>query len=353
MGTERLKPPGKRRFKPVVRRPSNARARLATALVALCAAVGVLQFYRPHAALGRTPFGTRPAGEYRIGSASVNAFGRSGEVKLLFSMPHQSVEFPLAVGGDPAALSYEWTSLRGTETGFVTQPLAGAEVVTPQDPGFYFLTLVRGADRQIIREPVVAVMRPFQEKLGTMLNGYRIGTYLSERLRGRDETPDGFLEVFPQHLDLAVSKHLRLRHFVTHDDQAEVWPKYIALNPRLLDKLELVFAQLERQDGEVAVDGALELDVHSGFRTPGHNRRVSGAARDSRHQYGDAADVVVDANRNGRFDRTDYRLVVAAVEAVERRYPDLSGGLGIYTSRQYSKPYVHIDARGRRSRWRG
>lgn len=329
-------------------------ARLATAGVALCAAIGVLQFSIPGSALGRTPFGSRPDSHFSIGSASFNAFGRSGEVKLLFSHPGQRIEFPLAVGGDPATLSYEWTSLRGTETRFQPQPLEGAEVGAPADPGFYFLTLVRGEERQIIREPVVAVMRPFDEKRGTMLNGYRIGTYLAERLRGRDETPDGFLEVFPQHLDLAVSKHLRLRHFVTHDDQAEVWPKYIALNPRLLDKLELVFAELENQKADVATTGtALELEVHSGFRTPGHNRRISGAATDSRHQYGDAADVVVDANRNGRFDRTDYRLVVAAVEAIERSHPDLAGGLGIYTSRRYAKPYVHIDARGRRSRWRG
>jgi hypothetical protein len=347
-----MKPAPRKRFKPVVRRASNSRARLATAAVALSAAIGVLQFYNPNSALGRSPFGARiDPRPHAIGSASVNAFGRSGEVKLLFSMPNQRLEFPLAVGGDPGTLVYEWTSLRGTPTGFVAQPLDGAEVAAPKDPGFYFLTLVRGEDRQIIREPVVAVMRPFQEKLGTMLNGYRIGTYLAERLRGKDETPDGFLEVFPQHLDLAVSKHLRLRHFVTHDDQAEVWPKYIALNPRLLDKLELVFAELESQ--RAVGQGELELEVHSGFRTPGHNRRISGAAKDSRHQYGDAADVVVDANRNGQFDRTDYRLVVAAVEAIERAHPDLSGGLGIYTSRRYAKPYVHIDTRGRKSRWKG
>jgi uncharacterized protein YcbK (DUF882 family) len=197
-------------------------------------------------------------------------------------------------------------------------------------------------------------MRPFEEKLGTMLNGYRIGTYLAERFRRsrvEKDHPDGFLEVYPQHLDLPVSKHLRLRDFLTHDDQKDVWPKYVALNPRLLDKLELVFAELANHRPEAA--SPLELDVHSGFRTPAHNRSVQLAARDSRHQYGDAADVVVDANGNGAFDRTDYRLVVAAVEAVERSYPELVGGLGVYTSRRYSKPYVHIDTRGTRSRWRG
>jgi uncharacterized protein YcbK (DUF882 family) len=221
-------------------------------------------------------------------------------------------------------------------------------------PGFYYLTLIRGGDRQIINQPTVAIMRPFREKLGAMLNGYRIGTYLAEKLRGvgDKEHPDGFLEVYPQHLDLAISKHLKIRDFITHDDQSEVWPKYIALNPRLLDKLELVVAELESKQG-IAATQQLELDVHSGFRTPSHNKRVVRAARDSRHQYGDAADIVVDANGNGHIDRNDWRLVVAAVEEVERTHPDLTGGLGIYTSRRYATPYVHIDARGRRSRWRG
>jgi len=346
----------KRRFKPVIRRHPLLRADVATALVALCAAIGVVQFYRPEAALGRTPFAHLTGTTSDLGTASGNAFGRSGEVKLLFALPGERVEFPLAVGGDPTAITYEWTSLRGVETGFESQPIDGADITTPGTPGFYYLTLVRGKDRQIVKEPALAVMRPFREKLGAMLNGYRIGMYLAERLRGDGEQdhPDGFLEIYPQYLDLAVSTHLKLKHFLTHDDQANVWPKYVALNPRLLDKLELVFAELETMRGSAQAESdELELDVHSGFRTPSHNRQVLRAARDSRHQYGDAADVVVDANGNGRIDGGDQRLIVAAVEEVERTHPDLVGGLGIYNSRNYTTPYVHIDARGRRSRWRG
>jgi uncharacterized protein YcbK (DUF882 family) len=347
----------RKRFKPVINHHRPLRTHVATVLVALCAAIGVIQFYSPGSALGRTPFGRNL--EYNLGAASGNAFGRSGEVKLLFAMPGNRIEFPLAVGGDPSTLSYEWTSLRGSETGFVRRALEGAQVSTPELPGFYYLTLINGEERQIIREPAVAIMRPFGDKMGSMLNGYRIGTYLAERLRGKrveQDHPDGFLEVYPQHLDLAVSKHMRLRHFLTHDDQQEVWPKYIALSPRLLDKLELIFIEVQIRRGNRVTDtleNQLDLDVHSGFRTPAHNRRVLMAARDSRHQYGDAADIVVDANGNGYLDRKDHNLVVAAVEAVERSYPDLAGGLGIYTSRRYAIPYVHIDARGKRSRWKG
>jgi uncharacterized protein YcbK (DUF882 family) len=346
--------PNRRRYKSARRRHPLLRADLATVAVAVCAAIGVIQFYRPESALGRVPFRELTSPITKLGSASGNAFGRSGEVKLLFAMPGERVVFPLAVG-DPTVLRYEWTSLRGTETGFVPQTLEGAAVSTPLVPGFYYLTLINGADRQILREPTVAVMRPFHEKLGAMLNGYKIGTYLGEKLRGvrsfDPERPDGFLEVWPQYMDLAVSKHLRLRHFLTHDDQANVWPKYVALDTRLLDKLELVFTTLERQRSADAPP--LDLDVHSGFRTPAHNNRVIRAARDSRHQYGDAADVVVDANGNGYIDRSDHRIVVSAVDEVERLHPDLVGGLGIYASRNYPTPYVHIDARGKRSRWKG
>jgi hypothetical protein len=50
---------------------------------------------------------------------------------------------------------------------------------------------------------------------------------------------------------------------------------------------------------------------------------------------------------------TDELLVMLAVERVEEAHPDLVGGLGLYTSRRYRTPYVHIDVRGTRTRWTG
>src|SRR5207237_4170166 len=98
-----------------------------------------------------------------------------------------------------------------------------------------------------------------------------------------------------------------MRDSITHDDQDNVWPKYIALNSRLLDKLELVLAELESQQG-IAGTQQLELDVHSGFRTPSHNRHVQRATRDSRHQYGDVAAVVMDAQCKGSIYLLDSRM---------------------------------------------
>jgi uncharacterized protein YcbK (DUF882 family) len=290
--------------------------------------------------------------------ASIDAFGTSRELKLRFALPGRRVEFPLAVAGDPTGFQYEWVPASGSAPVTEPRPLAGG-IAAPTRPGFYQLMLLHRSaqdsmamDTERVTEPTLAVMVPFAEKSAGVLNGYKIGTYLSERFGRDDDAPDGFIEVQPGDVQLSVSKHFHLGDFLTHDTQTDVWPKYVALNPRLLDKLELVVAQVAKMRG-VPADSMVALDVHSGFRTPAHNAQVQRAARDSRHQYGDAADVVIDADGDGRITRADSRIVVNAVDSVEESHPDLVGGLGVYTSDRYRTPYVHIDARGHRSRWRG
>ena len=260
------------------------------------------------------------------------------------------------MSGDPSELTYQWLPFRGSAALDSARSLEGASVRAPERPGFYRLVIIRGSDRRVVNEPALAVMVPFTDKVGSSLNGYHIGTYLAERLTEDHDRPSGFVEVRPEDLNLMASTHLRLGDFITHDAQAEVWPKYVALNPRLLDKLELVLEQIGarafvRLDSSEAHDVA--FDVHSGFRTPAHNRGVPLAARDSRHQYGDAADVAIDADGDGRVTLKDQVLVVRAVDQVEDAHPELVGGLGIYISRRYQAPYVHIDVRGTRSRWKG
>jgi uncharacterized protein YcbK (DUF882 family) len=347
------------------RRRFARRERLASLVIVSAAALGVVQFFRPLGAAARGPFSRLAASETRFvhavamgghAEASRDAFGLSGEVRMRFALPGSTLEFPLAVGGDPRTLRYEWLRLGDAAAADSSQPLRGANVVTPRRPGFYRLAVRRGPEREIMTQPIVAVLMPFQRKVGGMLNGYRIGTYLTERLAGRGagqpDHPEGFLEVGPEHVGLSVSTHLTVGDFITHDSQEDIWPKYVALNPRLLDKLELVIAEVRRRRGRVrAID--LALGVHSGFRTPWHNARVPRAAGDSRHQYGDAADVVMDANGDGRITAADGMLVANAVDRVEYEYPELAGGLGLYTGRQYRTPYVHIDTRGTPARWRG
>jgi len=312
------------------------------------AALGVLQFTRPARPLEARPFArvvTVPS--FPVVAPSASAFGRSGEVKVRFALPGEPVEYPLEVRGDRSALSYEWVRLGGSSPASAPRPLSGSGVIAPPAPGFYQLALVQGTERRVVDELTLAVLVPFRQKVGATLNGYKIGTYLAERLGGaKHDRPAGFVEVAEQDVDMAITKHLRLSDFITHDNQ-DVWPRYAAVRPELLDKLELVVAEIARRRGGSA-PVQLSVHVHSGFRSPYYNRLVSQAAGDSRHQYGDAADVAIDANGDGRITRADCRLIVRAVEAVERAHPELVGGLGLYR-----QPYVHIDTRGKRVRWQG
>ncbi|HEX2723259.1 MAG TPA: D-Ala-D-Ala carboxypeptidase family metallohydrolase [Gemmatimonadaceae bacterium] len=333
------------------RRPKRP-ALLVTLGLFFVASVGALQFIQPLPSFATRPFGTFLSRALPVASPSATAFGASGGVLLKFAMPGERVEYPLDVHGDPTALAYSWVRV-GQDAAIETpRPLIGADVQTPLKPGFYRLALVRGDKQRIVEGLTVAVLVPFKEKEGAMLNGYRIGTYLAEKISGNQEPPLGFLEIGEGDVDLPISKHLKVGDFLNHDGQ-DTWPRYAAVSPRLLDKIELVISELARWHGGTSDQVKLALDVHSGFRAPEHNRRIRRAARDSQHQYGDAADVAIDANGDGRYSAVDSRMVGLAVEIVELRHPDLVGGLGIYTSGHTRTTYVHIDARGKRARWRG
>ena len=343
----------------VDRRTSRApvrrdRAGWLTIVAFATAAFAVIQLHDPATHALEKPFANLAIVQALGVAPSGDAFGTSGEVKLRVVLPGERVEYPLEVEGDPSRLTYAWVRTGKDTLAGAAIPLDGAELVAPAEPGMYHLALIRDGQRRVMSEMTVAVLVPFAEKLGASLNGYRIGTYLAERVSGsHHDAPEGFLEVGPNDVNLQVTTHLRVSDFLTHDGQSS-WPRYVALQPKLLDKLELVIAQVRRMQGSDSTDArSVALDVHSGFRTPSHNRGVRRSARDSRHQYGDAADVAMDANFDGRFTVADSRLVALAVEMVEQDHPELRGGMGVYTSRRYSTPYVHIDARGKRARWRG
>jgi hypothetical protein len=329
------------------------------AIVAV-AALAMLHFARPQrpllseplalaAARGveapRTPFA-------RIVASTVE---RGVRLRMRFALPGDSLAVPLALADEPAAFRYLWLRVADSSQVESTRPMAaGAPLVAPAEPGFYRLALDRHGDRRIVDGVVLSVLVPFSEKQGSTLRGFRIGSYVGERLGGaaRRALPEGFFPVDSVALSLPVSDHLTLRDILTTPDIPSLgYPQYATLDLRLVEKLELVLREVERLAG--ADEAAPHLTINSGFRPPSYNRTVSGAAPNSRHQYGDAADVRVDVNRDGRFSIAELRLVARAVSAVERAHPDLVGGLGLYTSKRYRSPYVHIDARGKTARWTG
>lgn len=205
-------------------------------------------------------------------------------------------------------------------------------------------------------------MRPLSDKVQGRIGAYRIGTFPWER-RGRvteaKVVPEGVVEVTATTQHTPVSEHFTLRDFLVKD-QPGVWPRYVMLREPLIDKLELVLEELQRSGLPVKA-----LRVLSGYRTPLYNstgKQARGRAPDSRHQYGDAADVyavdgsgdtMVDLDRNGRIDTRDAAVIAKAVERVEQAHPELVGGLGLYRANRSRGPFVHIDVRGFRVRWGG
>lgn len=223
------------------------------------------------------------------------------------------------------------------------------------EPGIY-----QASDSATGRPFSLITLLPLEARQRGKLGSYRIGFWPGER-RGswlEEKAPDGFIEVTSSNQDTPLSDHFRLRDFLTHDQQS-VWPKYLVLRDALVDKLELVISDLQSRGYDVS-----HMQVMSGFRTPQYNAqgvgKKGGRATDSRHQYGDAADVFVDNNRDGRMDdlnrdgrvdMRDARIVMQSVERIEQRHPDLVGGAGLYKATSAHGPFVHVDVRGSRARW--
>jgi hypothetical protein len=227
---------------------------------------------------------------------------------------------------------------------------------SPSDarPGIY-----RVDDSTLARPFSFIALFPFASKRGATLGGYNIGYWPGESrsVSAAYANPVGFVEVTKDNADTRISEHFRLRDFLTHD-QANVWPKYLVLRDQLVDKLELIIADLQAHGHPVD-----HMSVMSGFRTPqynAHGGNTAGRASLSRHMYGDASDVYVDndgngamddLNGDGRVDFRDARVIADASTRVERVHPDLIGGGGVYKETGDHGPFAHIDVRGNAARW--
>jgi uncharacterized protein DUF882 len=229
--------------------------------------------------------------------------------------------------------------------------LAGAPPDRAATTSWPKLTTPDGAPFTVV--PLV----PFETAKDSDFAAYRVGMWPAMPTPNpRYTPPSGFIGVTAENKGTSVSAHFKFQDFLTHD-QGNVWPKVLVLRPALLDKLELLSQELERE----GLSG--ELHVMSGFRTPQYNAQgvgKGGRATHSRHMYGDAADVFVDAdgngmmddlNKDGRITVADARVLRSAAEKVEAQYPSLVGGLAAYPANTAHGPFVHVDARGVKARW--
>jgi uncharacterized protein YcbK (DUF882 family) len=286
--------------------------------------------------------------------------GLSGKLRVAIVRALDALDLPFVEKQETAeGATYRWVPLFGTrEDRLLGASPFGERVSAPSRPGVWRLLVQGGGwSSNSAAELAVITQVPFTEKKGAVLNGYRIGRYPVEGSGRTDRyaPPSGFIEVTPENKDLQISEHFRLGQFVTKN-QHDVWPKYVALDMRLIDKLELVMQELNAMGIR-----AERMHVMSGYRTPEYNGPGEGGrAKLSRHTYGDAADVwidnegdgyISDLNGDGRRDIEDAKLILRAVDRVEQKYPELVGGTGIYLDNGAHGPFVHIDVRGTLSRW--
>jgi hypothetical protein len=278
--------------------------------------------------------------------------GKSGAVQAVFRSPGAS----LAPAKPPAGATVLYEE--GDEA--AEAPASGK---TPVKPGVYTITLKTGDARRKAEDLRLITLVPFSEKREGRVGRYELGFWPSERDKepraGAYALPAGFVEVTRDNRSTRVSNHFKLADFLTKD-QHDVWPKYLVLDSRLLDKLELIIQELEAAGRDID-----RVHVMSGFRTPLYNAQGGdprGRGSLSRHIYGDAADVWVDddddglmddLNKDRRIDMADSEFIASAAERVEAGHPSLAGGIAPYPACCGHGPFTHVDTRGRRARWRG
>jgi uncharacterized protein YcbK (DUF882 family) len=279
--------------------------------------------------------------------------GTSGAVNIHVVKPGEALDLPASADSLPGGAK------------IVLQPAGGtaAQAVPAdsgtRDPGIWNLMLrMRDAVRPASEVAVVTLV-PLSAKRRGRIGGYMVGSwpYETGTPKAGYTPPAGLVRVTPENRDVWISEHVQLKDFLTKG-QADVWPKYVALQPRVLDKVELTLQEMGKMGHPVK-----NIFVVSAFRTPSYNEgggNTAGRASLSRHMYGDAMDICIDNDNNGRMDDlngdgrvtvADARVLGEAADRVERKYPELIGGIGIYAPTGAHSGFVHIDTRGYRARW--
>ena len=226
----------------------------------------------------------------------------------------------------------------------------------PTDPGVYPLTIRSAASPSdsIVLNGIVLV--PLDQSRNGAVDGYRVGDYPSKPYRDMPQylPPPGFIRLTAANAATRVSPHFTLGQFPAKAPKG--YPKYLVLHERLLLKLERLLEETRARGVE-----ARTFQVLSGFRSPWYNAGI-GRPRYSRHIYGDAADIYVDDDGDGRMDdlngdgRVDVGDAAVLYNIVQEMDGDpsmqyLLGGLGKYPVTPNHGPFIHVDTRLWRARW--
>jgi hypothetical protein len=255
----------------------------------------------------------------------------------------------------------------------------------PREVGLYPVKILHTAWGATVQLNVF-VMAPFAQIEDGELNGYQVGHYPTAPLRTLEAyaLPRGFVEVTEENENTLITPHFRLRQFLCKQESG--YPKYVALDSRLFLVLETILKKVNEQGHHCPT-----LSIMSGYRTPHYNRAIGNETSYSRHLWGDAADIFVDANPlDGEMDdlnsdgvidfhdtevlydivfelyepRVQQFLTTGFVNAPilqqlgatgfgddQRLQRQMTGGLARYRESGGHGPFVHVDVRGIFTRW--
>ena len=221
-------------------------------------------------------------------------------------------------------------------------------VYAPENAGFYSLVL---SNNKTSKRLLVIVKKPFNAN-NKQLNNYQIGLYPAP-YKGYTQysAPNGFIEIFEKDLSRQLTPHVQVKNVICK--QLSGFPKYLYVNNDGLMMLEELLTFVQNEGIKVS-----KFAFISGYRTPHYNRSI-GNGKHSRHQYGDAFDLYIDEDGDGRMDDLDGdgKLTVADVDVLYKVFEKFqkqsryNGGIGRYKPASHHGGFVHIDNRGFTARW--
>ena len=221
-------------------------------------------------------------------------------------------------------------------------------ITAPATKGIYpiHLSAADGTTKTI----QLLVGEPFDGQ--TSQQGYTLGDYPkpeSAPKSGSYPHPHSLVELHKHNLSQPISSHFKLGQFMCK--QHAGWPRYAVIKRPLVIMLENIVTLLNRKG-----IGASTLAVLSGYRTPSYNAGLDNV-KYSRHIYGDAADVYVDADADGFMDDLNGDGLVSLEDAqllakLIATLPNAElSGIGVYAATSNHGPFVHVDTRGYKARW--
>ena len=270
----------------------------------------------------------------------INGLTSGQQVTPANAVPGQGL--PLATFGEPVIAVF------GADIDIKQQNEDRWLITAPVTKGIYpiHLSAADGTTKTI----QLLVGEPFDGQ--TSQQGYTLGDYPkpeSAPKSGSYPHPHSLVELHKHNLSQPISSHFKLGQFMCK--QHAGWPRYAVIKRPLVIMLENIVTLLNRKG-----IGASTLAVLSGYRTPSYNAGLDNV-KYSRHIYGDAADVYVDADADGFMDDLNGDGLVSLEDAqllakLIATLPNAElSGIGVYAATSNHGPFVHVDTRGYKARW--